>query len=209
MKKNIVILLLLLLIVGCSNNIKENDIEKKDITYDLFTQFKKIDDETVRIYAIIENTSDYEGEIKYLTYIASDYNGNIIASDNKEVDYKIKPYEEKLIFVDLKVGNSVVENVGLSLFGREWLEIKKSEKETKEITELVKSISTFENETTHVKVKLLNNPNSKKLKLKINNLESVPMCIAYQDVIPNVLDYEFDCEYKFDEQDFVYELYTK
>ncbi len=207
MKKLFVIVLLLVMVVGCGKKTEEKNVE---ITYDSLTYFQKVDSETLRIYVIFENTSNVTGKIENLVYGAVNYNDELIANNYKKVNIKLKSGEQRLVIVDLKIGEQSAKTVFITPFNNDREELKsiKSTKKEKEITDTVQGIDFYESDEAHFQVKL-NKPvdEGKNLKFIVRSLNSNPLCLSYSKTEKSKDEYEFDCEYKLGEAEFIYELF--
>ncbi len=209
MKKIFIVLVLLLVISGCGE--KKEEKKNTEFSYDSLTYFKKIDD-NLRIYTIFENTSDVKGRIENLVYGAIDYDEKFISNEHKKVNIELEPGEQRLVIVDLNIGDKIAKSVFNTPFDNNREELKQvdsTKKEGKDITDLVSSHDFYEDDEAHFNIKLSKTVEGKKLKFMISSVNnSIPLCLAYTDVKESKRSYDFDCEYKIGEAEFIYELFV-
>lgn len=205
MKNKILFLIILILITGCSkNDNKNNDNVSKKLSSELnYIVKEKINEETVRIYAVVKNTSENSGKIKSMKLMLVDKDTNELAYETtKKYNYEFGAGEEVLVTFDVPTSINDKQPYISVIPTYDAKVTHSSKKEFKQVI-AAPAEKKIENATDKSKVTMgiyfVEDTKISKLKVTMHSDNDIPTCIAYIDINKTVkkdkkYTYEFECE---------------
>lgn len=205
MKNKLLIILVLLLFVGCGKT-SEKPIESKkpNPLYTLESIAREvINDELIRLYAVLRNTSQNDAVIKSAKLLLVNPETNKLSYE-QEKDYKhaFNVGEDVLISFDIPATANNNSYISVILTYDSEVKSKDKQKKYNEINAYVskRDVNYLENKSTVILTVSFNNSKKiSKLKVITHNENDFPSCIAYLDVNETVdplkeYTYEFECD---------------
>lgn len=218
--KLIILLLVLVLFTGCNLNKKtDNDSKNDEVEYQqVYFRYKKIDNETIKIYGVYENVSEKDVVIGYVGYGANDKNNQNITNSGHETEVEFKSHHQVLLTGELKVDVAKVDYAYMAPFYEYKATTFMKEVATTRLNamnddskNITSNVTSFESQIENnniiysVNIKADKNIDTKRTKLVLYDLESYPLCISYSDVSgikkDETLSIKFACDnsdYKID-----------
>lgn len=208
MKNKLLIILALLLFVGCGkDNTKAEKIKNNpnDLSYYMVSYMtEKIDEDSTRIYAILENTSKNSGKIGKLLMTVVDEQNNLQYHDEKELHKDFISGEQIAVVFDAKISIDKVESILIIPLYENNKEIPFVNNQKKynqiEVELLNRTIKELDNKNkVTIDIKFAKEQKINKLKVEVNSASGYPTCIAYIDINKTVkkdkkYTYTFECE---------------